>query len=194
MLSTVGTSEHKNAYTKCIVTATVGYISYGNVAKYIYFLGPQRARDCLMQVRARSEGNRSAENCLQCEAGKLARITRAQHARPLSAYTAQCDMGCTHRHPAVPFYRYDCRTITEFACEYADLATTVSRLTQTSPSNQCVPHSAEHCLSSPQSSTSAARARFLLPTASSKLEAYHHIQYKNGNMTHYTNIQHFITV
>ncbi len=38
----------------------------------------QRAREGLAQPRAWSEGDVSAEHCLQCEAGELAGVTRAR--------------------------------------------------------------------------------------------------------------------
>ncbi len=58
-------------------------------------------REGLAQPRAWSEGDMSAEHCLQCEAGELAVATRTRQARRLSACTAQGAMGQKLRYPVV---------------------------------------------------------------------------------------------
>ncbi len=56
----------------------LGTFLYPTVSLQLSCSVPKRARKGLVQLRARSEGDVSAEHCLQCDAGELAGVTRAR--------------------------------------------------------------------------------------------------------------------
>ena len=71
-----------------VIVSTVGYLSFGPIEKlFMFSVTLACARRTGAAARVESEGDVSAEHCLQCEAGEPAGVTRARPARPLSACT-----------------------------------------------------------------------------------------------------------